>query len=410
MSVDHQILRQLATRWMEIAHWPVMAERRRLWRAAKDLRAERPMVNFETATLENYLSSDELLCSDEDLRQFEHMMRWQIRHAEEVGDDFVLEPYYRMPWQIQSTSFGVDITGHHAQDTTGANLGYSFTHPIKTTADLAKLQPRQWQVDRHKSETQAALLADIIADILPVQMGGVIYQHAALTQDAYKLIGNDNLLSWPYDEPEALHQLMSFLRDDRLVYFNWLEKEKLLGLNNNWTFIGSACGYTSDLPQADFNGTVRLTDQWCWMESQETTMHSPEMFGEFFLPYMAQVANLFGLVYYGCCEPVHDRWAQIALAIPRVRAVSVSCWCNMQQVAEAFGRNYLFSRKPNPAPMSGMNPDWEMLEDDLDDTLATAANCNLEIIFRDVYRIHGDRPRLRHWVELVRSRIGGSCN
>lgn len=410
MSTDHQILRKLATRWMEISHWPVMAERQRLWRAAKDLHAERPMVNFETATLEDYLLVDELQCTNEQLRQFEHFMSWQIRHAEEVGDDFVMEPAYRIPWQINASNYGVDISGHSAQDTSGAGHAYSFTHPIQSPADLEMLQPRKWQVDRQKSEEQAALLEEIIGDILPVQMGGVIFQHAALTQDSFKLLGNENLLSWPYEEPEALHQLMGYLRDDRKAYFNWLEKEKLLGLNNNWTFIGSACGYTSDLPQADFTGTVRICDQWCWMESQETAMHSPDMFGEFFLPYMAEVANLFGLVYYGCCEPVHDRWDQVAIAIPRVRAVSVSCWCNMQQVAEAFGQNYLFSRKPNPVPMSGMNPDWAMLENDIDETLAAAANCNLEFIFRDVYRIHGDRPRLRRWVELVRSRIGGSCN
>jgi hypothetical protein len=44
----------------------------------------------------------------------------------------------------------------------------------------------------------------------------------------------------------------------------------------------------------------------------------------------------------------------------------------------------------------------------MDETLAAARDCNLEIIYRDVYRIHGDRPRLRRWVELARSRIGGA--
>jgi hypothetical protein len=52
-------------------------------------------------------------------------------------------------------------------------------------------------------------------------------------------------------------------------------------------------------------------------------------------------------------------------------------------------------------------PDFAVLEKDLDDTLAAARDCSLEIIFRDVYRINGDRPRLRKWVDLVRSRIGG---
>ena len=406
MPTDNDILRQLATRWMELASLPIMEERRRLWRALKDRRAVRPMVNFETATLEDYVTPDELLCTQPELRPVEQSLRWQVRHVEEVGDDTVLEPYFRVHWQVSaSEGYGVEIASHGATDVSGACHGYAFTHPIATPDDLQRLRPRRWQVDRAASERRAAQLQDIFGDILPVQLTGLVYQHAALTQDAYKLIGNNNLLMWPIDAPEAIHRLMAYLRDDRLAYFSWLEDQQLLGLNNNWTFIGSACGYTSDLPQRDFSGVVRLRDQWCWMESQETTMHSPEMFEEFFLPYMAEVANRFGLVYYGCCEPVHDRWTLVSAAIPAVRAVSVSPWCDMNKVARAFGTQYIFSRKPNPAPMSGATPDWSLLAQDLDNTLTAAAGCNLEIIFRDVYRINGDRPRLRRWVEMVRDRI-----
>ena len=57
---DREILRLLASRWMEIANLPVMAGRKRQWTALKDLRAERPMVLFETWTLENYVADDEI--------------------------------------------------------------------------------------------------------------------------------------------------------------------------------------------------------------------------------------------------------------------------------------------------------------------------------------------------------------
>ncbi len=134
-------------------------------------------------------------------------------------------------------------------------------------------------------------------------------------------------------------------------------------------------------------------------------MVSPPMFAEFFLPYLAAVAAPFGLVYYGCCEPLHDRWAHIRQSIPHVRAVSVSPWSDMRRVAELCGKEVIFSRKPTPAPMSGETPDWATLQQDIDATLDAARDCNLEIIFRDVYRINGDRSRLRQWVEMVRSRI-----
>ena len=137
-------------------------------------------------------------------------------------------------------------------------------------------------------------------------------------------------------------------------------------------------------------------------------MMSPAMFADFFLPAMAEVAALFGLVYYGCCEPVHDRLPLVTAAIPHARAVSISPWCDQTIVADMLGRDRVFSRKPRPWLLSGAHPDWPGLEEDLDTTLAAARSYCLEIICRDVYRIDGDNPRLRKWTDLVRSRIGGS--
>ena len=122
---------------------------------------------------------------------------------------------------------------------------------------------------------------------------------------------------------------------------------------------------------------------------------------------MAEVCHLFGLVYYGCCEPVHDRWDLIRQAIPNVRGVSVSPWCNQYEIGQKLGRAYVYSRKPKAAPISGPAPDWDVLRADMEETLAAARDCNLEFIYRDVYRI-GDRERLRTWTQMVRAHIGGA--
>lgn len=405
---DRNILRGLAIRWMELASLPVMAVRRRQWTALKDLHAERPMVLFETWTLENYVADDELACDDPELRRVEKAMRAVIRQAEEIGDDYVVEPFFRVYWDIERSDFGVPLQAEHAEDVEGGDVAYHYNYPIRTPAEIDRLRPRTFAVDRAKTRRRAERLSDLFGDILPVVLYGTGGHWAALTQDLFKLIGNDNLLIWTYDAPDALHRLMAYLRDDRLAYFGWLEREGLLGLNSvGWELAGSGSpGYISSLPQPDYAGTARLRDLWAWMESQETTMISPRMFTRFFLPYMAEVSRIFGLIYYGCCEPVHDRWDQIIAAIPNARAVSVSPWCDKRIIAEKLGRQVVFSRKPKPAPISGANPDWDVLQQDIDETLAAARDCNLEIIFRDVYRINGDRPRLTKWAQMVRSRIG----
>jgi hypothetical protein len=403
---DREILRSLAARWAELAALPVMAERKRQWTALKDLRAERPMVLFETWTIEDYVAEAELECRSELARRAERRMREVIRQAQEIGDDYVVEPSFPIFWEISHDGYGVDLRAEHAVDSQGGDVAYQYNYPIRTPEDVAKLRPRTWTVDRALTQEHAEQAAAAFGDILPVVLKGTSGHWAALTQELFKLIGNDRLMLWTYDAPDALHRIMAYLRDDRIAYFRWMEREGLLGLNNGWDIVGSGSpGYTTALPQPDYDGHVRARDLWAWMESQETTVISPRMFKQFFLPYMADVSREFGLIYYGCCEPVHDRWDAIISAIPHVRAVSISPWCDMRLMAEKVGQNVVLSRKPKPWPISGETPDWDALAQDIDETLAAMGGCNLEIIYRDVYRIGGDRDRLRRWAELVRSRI-----
>lgn len=126
---DREILRSLAGRYMELASLPVMQERKRQWTALKDLHAERPMVLFETLFLEDYVADAELECNDPSLRDVERRMRWLIRHAEEVGDDLVLEPHWRVYWRIEQPDYGVEIRSRHAEDVMGGPGGLCLRTP-----------------------------------------------------------------------------------------------------------------------------------------------------------------------------------------------------------------------------------------------------------------------------------------
>ncbi len=206
-----------------------------------------------------------------------------------------------------------------------------------------------------------------------------------------------------------IHELMELLRDDRLAHFRFLEREGLLYQNTDtWMPCPGSYGFVSDLPEPTENDRdVRLKDCWVWVESQESEPISPKMLNEFFLPYIAQVAEPFGLAYYGCCEGLHDRFPYVAEAIPNLRAVSVSGWSNLFQMGEMLGREYVYSRKPTPAYISGAYPEWDLVEKDVRDTLAAARDCNLEFCFRDIYTVDGDRSRLARWTEMTRAFMNG---
>ncbi len=406
-AADRQTLSRLAGTWMELAHLPVMRERGRLWTALKDLQPERPMVLFETWTVRDFLPEAELTCQTPETRRLEALLRAPIKQVELLGDDMVLDPFLRLPTPIDRGDYGVELGEHHALDGHGGDTAYGYDHPIRTPEDISRLRPRVFSADRTGADQLAEQWDDWMGGVLPVRRQGAGVHTPELTSDLFRLIGNDNLLTWPYDHPEVLRDLMAWLRDDRLRMYRWMEQQGLLTLNNDNQIVGSGSpGFTHALPGPGYNGTPRLRDTWIWVESQETSMISPRMFSEFFLPYMAEVAAMFGQVYYGCCEPVHDRWERIYKAIPHILAVSISPWCDMRRMGELLAGKVVFSRKPKPWLISGEHPDWPGMEADLDETISAAGPC-LEIICRDVYQVNGDLNRMKRWVDLVRSRIGG---
>ena len=278
-------MRALASRWAEIATLPVMAERKRAWTALHDLRPERPMVLFEVGSIDRYVRDDELTCAHPVLRAVEATMLEHIGHFDEVGDDIVFEPYYRLGWDIRDTGWGVEVVqipGPAAAD--GTSIGYTFNFPIKTPADVERLRPRQFTVDRAGTLAKVRLLEDVFGDILPVVVGN--YEHLAsdegtpnragnyylgLTRQIYRFIGNDGLLSWVYESPETIHALMEYMVVDRERLFGFLEEQGLIVPNTDNMLAGPrAYGYCSDLPSTE-RAPGTLGDLWCWAESQEST-------------------------------------------------------------------------------------------------------------------------------------------
>lgn len=179
-------------------------------------------------------------------------------------------------------------------------------------------------------------------------------------------------------------------------------------------------GYTADLPRggrpadapvaapvdtsADTPVPVTAADLWVLLESQETVGVGPEFFEEFIFPYQSSLAARFGKTYYGCCEPVDNRWHVIE-RIPNLARVSVSPWADQEAMAAALGRDYVFSRKPNPTLISTGVFDERAIRADIRRTLEIARGCRLEIIMKDVHTLNEEPERLARWVRIAREEI-----
>jgi hypothetical protein len=410
-SEDLQILRTLARRKAEIAADPINLERRQAWyRLDAGAADSRPMVLAEhggVVDANRPLPDSALRCTDDTARNIERGLRHEILQFEGLQDDHVVEPDYAVKWHVTISDYGVPIVQHRAADYAGMG-SRSWDPPIRDLdRDLAKLRHRTCAVNRESTLAHKARLEAIFGDILPVTLRGSFWWSHGMTNTAIDLIGLENLMLFMFDQPDGLHRLMAFLRDDYIAVAKWMEKEGLLTLNNRNDYIGSgSMGYTRDLPQPDWKPglPVRTRDLWVLSESQETVGVGPDQFAEFIFPYQRSVVEIFGKCYYGCCEPVNNRW-HILETLPNLARVSVSPWADESFMARACGRKVVYSRKPNPSLISTSRFDEDAIRADLRQTLSVAGGCRLEIIMKDVHTLNNRPERLARWVELARETI-----
>jgi len=217
-------------------------------------------------------------------------------------------------------------------------------------------------------------------------------------------MGTQNMFTAMVTETDLFHKLMGFAANEMIRCLRWQEENGLIMLNNNNDYMGSGsyC-FTDELPQQDFNGVVRSRDTWGHINSQESVGMSPAMFDELVYPYYAEIAQQFGLVYYGCCEPVHDLWLSIS-KLPNLRKISISNWCAERQMADYLqGKNIIYSRKPSPNYL-GITQDFDedAFTDHIKLTTGVIGNLKSEFIFRDIYKLHGNIGKINKAVDITR--------
>jgi hypothetical protein len=217
------------------------------------------------------------------------------------------------------------------------------------------------------------------------------------------LMGMENFFMTMVDEPEMVHKLFSFIATDTENFLKWQEKEKILTTNTWNHYAGSGSyGFTNELSDEPI-----LKQMWGNMNSQESVGLSASMFGEFIFPYYNQMADMFGRVYWGCCEPVHDVWDDYISKINNLSKVSISAWCDEKIMGEKLANSkVIYSRKPSPNFVGVPDIfDEKAFYEHIKTTLDSARDCNIEFIMRDVYTLKGDKTRAKKAVDIVRGLV-----
>ncbi len=176
-----------------------------------------------------------------------------------------------------------------------------------------------------------------------------------------------------------------------------------MSLDNNNTRVGSGgYGYTSELPGNDFDSShVTAKNMWGCSNAQIFSEVSPQMHWEFAIEHDLKWLSRFGLNYYGCCEPLHNK-IDLLRKIPNLRKVSTSPWCNSEKIINEVGSDFVLSRKPNPAifAMDNWRPDQakEQLTDFME---ITEGKSHVEFIMKDISTVSYKPERLWEWSKIA---------
>ena len=406
---DRQILRELAKKQVFYANQECNLKRREEWYRHNELQGERPLIHLEMGTFEQEILPERMRCTGDFARQLERALYCNFLNQELFDDDRVTPDYFAVGYDSYFTLFGLQVKVQGTKDAEGkTSVGHHFVSQIEDLEeDWDKLGETQFGVNPAASLERKAAVEEVIGDILPVRLeGNCLY--SVPTQMVVHLMSMETMMFSMYDYPELFKEMMERITDDTLAYYRLLEKEGLILPTTGGGFLGqgSWC-YNHTLPDGKAPGSYTAKDVWGFMDSQETVGISPEMFEEFIFPCYKKISESYGLLSYGCCEPVDPIWENCISRLENLRKVSISPWCNEEYMGERLrGSRVIYHRKPSPNYLgTGTVLDEEAFRAHIRKSLKAAKGCEMEITQRDVYTINRDIPKAKKYVDIIKEEI-----
>jgi hypothetical protein len=402
-SGDRELLRSLASQVAEIAADHRQGETIALWKALNGLKPVRPMVMISQIPWHEMDLDAELSLRSESqfCRKLETDFRRTLYAWRHMRADMVVEPVVEIPKIIRGVDFGIRKVEKIAiTDPNNEVVGHSYEDLLRSDEDLQKIRMPLVSVDCQATAELEEKAHDLFDGILSVNMQGAFPRFAPWDRIA-EWRGAGNVLLDLADRPEFMHRLISRLTDAHLDLLDQLEQENLLG--SGQATIHHTGAFSDELPAAGFDPKhPRAKDLWTCGMAQIFSAVSPSMHQEFELDYANRWYERFGLVYYGCCEPLHNK-IDIIRAVPHVRKISMSSWVDVEKAAERIGHDFVFSRKPSPALLAEDNWRPEAVEKDLRDTRESCRrhDCPLELILKDISTVRYQPRRLWQWADIA---------
>lgn len=401
---DKAILQELGKQYAAVAALPVQDEKRELWKEHNGLRPVRPMVMIDQICW-NELNGDGSLtaqCEHPFLRRLEGRLRCALYQWEHFPVDKVIEPFLGVPKAITNTGFGVAVQEETRATEAGRGVvSHQYENQFETQEDLDRIQVPQIGHDAPLTEERLTMAHEIFDSILEVRPMGCA-PYLSIWDPISTWMSVEECLIAMMDRPDYMHEMLERMTIGYLAMLDSLEAQGLLTAPQSTIHCTGA--YTDELPADGYDSKKpRCCDNWMFTQAQILGSVSSEMYEEFEVRYTSRIAERFGLVYYGCCEPL-DIKMDVVRKVPHVRKVSMSPWVTPARGAAEIGRDYVYSCKPNPAHVAMTSFDSDLIRKELTEVKATCEEngCALEFILKDLSTVCHEPDRLDRWAEIAR--------
>ncbi|MCI5649612.1 MAG: hypothetical protein MR332_09290 [Fusicatenibacter sp.] len=411
MNHDVAILRNLANQYAQIAHQNEMDRVWELHASVNDLHPQRPIVLIDELPWHelNVDGSLTLQCEDPEFRQVEEYLRQTLFQHKYFPGDMLVKPYFSVVKTVHHTGIGVDVKETTLSgDDKNSVVSHKYENQFHSIEEVEMLQNDVVTYDREDSLRRLDKISEAIADILPVKLTGEETGYG-IGHKAWDTIATfmsvDDLLYNLIDEPELMHALVRRLTDIFIDMIRQYEEQNLLNPDSTYVHCSAAASRDLQKNPIDYEH-VKASNVWGRGLAQILATVSPAMHDEFEIQYAIEALRPFGMVYYGCCEPL-DQKIDILRQIPNLRKISITPWADIRVAAEAIGKDYVISAKPNPANLLYAASDPDVIRKELRSLLHACRENQTpcELLLKDISTVKYNLQNLVVWNQIAREEI-----
>jgi hypothetical protein len=341
-------------------------------------------------------------------RELETDLRRTLYQWAHMRADMVVRPLVQVPKVIRHDGFGAGkVEETLAQDAENEIVAHHYIDQFPDEGDERRIRVPTVTLNVAATADRESMAHDVLDGILDVQMQGLLPSYE-LWDQLVEMRTPELVLFDLADRPEHMMAIAEAWSAAWLAYLDRLEDGGLLGYDQSYIHCTGA--FTDELPKDGFDpAKPRAGDLWTYGMAQILGSVSHAMSEEFELPFAQRWYARFGLGYYGCCDPLHNK-IDLVRRIPNVRKISISPWSHLEKAAEAIGGDFVMSRKPSPTSlaMDSWDVDATLVEIRRAIEVTTATGTPMELILKDLSTVRREPQRLWDWERRVMEIVRGA--